>query len=160
MQKQRWKFLRIVALFLFAIASMQTVLVHAHDGAKGIVKERMLLMKSMGRSMKSLSAIAKGKMAFDEEKINVLVEMIKSKSGENFINLFPVGSAGAPSEASPAIWLEWEHFVSLNGVLEKKAQNVITSVSSDDPKGNFNLAFRELGGSCSACHKAFRTKNQ
>ena len=161
-QKQLWKFLRNVALSLlfFAVASTQTVLVHAHDGAKGIVKERMLLMKLMGRSMKSLAAIAKGKAAFDEEKINILVEIIKSESGEKFLNHFPAGSAGAPSEASPAIWYEWERFVSLNRVLEKKAENVIVSLSSDDPKGNFNLAFRELGGSCSACHKAFRAKNQ
>jgi cytochrome c556 len=161
-QKQRCQFLRSVVLCLlfFAVASTQIVSVHAHDGAKGVVKERMLLMKLMGRSMKSLSAIAKGKVAFDEEKINVLVEMIKSESGEKFLNLFPAGSAGAPSEASPAIWHEWERFVSLNGVLKKKAEKVTASLSSDDPEGNFNLAFRELGGSCSACHKAFRSKNQ
>jgi cytochrome c556 len=160
-QKKRWPFLRNIALSLlfFAVSYTQTRSVHAHDGARGIVKERMKSMKVLGRSMKSLAAIAKGKAAFDTENINSLVEMIKSETGEKFLTHFPAGSAGAPSEASPAIWLEWERFVSLKGVLEEKAENLIASLSSDDPKGNFNLVFKELGGSCSACHKVFRTKN-
>jgi hypothetical protein len=54
----------VAALFLMAAPPA-----FAHDGATGIVKERMDAMLTLGSTMKSLLKIVKGRVKFDASKV-------------------------------------------------------------------------------------------
>ena len=56
----------IATLFVFLIAFTGIAL--AHEGAKGVVKERMDLMKGQAKQMKLIGDMAKGKKKFDAAK--------------------------------------------------------------------------------------------
>ena len=74
-----------------------------HAGASGIVKERMQLMKSYGRSMKSINAAIRNQSAESNSIIKTEATKMVKTSGK-LLNLFPIGSGGGVSEASPSIW--------------------------------------------------------
>lgn len=110
-------------LMVLAISSamISAPLVLAHGGAKGIVKERMDLMDDMKGAVKTLSAIYKGKRAYDAEAIRKAALVIRNHSGDAMTKLFPENSIHGPSEAKPLIWQEWERFEKL-----AKRQEVIS----------------------------------
>ena len=68
-----------------------------HAGASGVVKERMQLMKSYGRSMKSINAALRNQSAESNSIIKTEVNKMVKTSGK-LLNLFPIGSGGGVSE--------------------------------------------------------------
>ena len=78
----------------------------AHEGAKGIVKERMDKFKM---SKKMMQTIHKSIQNEDFGTIEKSVTTLYNWSKE-MIKYFPEGSDGAPSEASTDIWLDPEGF--------------------------------------------------
>ena len=77
-------------------------LMQVHMGAKGIVKERMQLMKSYAASMKAINVelrdMASVNYILINEEANKIVE-----SSQTIMGLFPPGSGEGVSEASPRI---------------------------------------------------------
>ncbi|WP_417692430.1 c-type cytochrome [Roseibium sp.] len=90
----------------------------AHGGATGIVKERMDAMGTMGKVMKSLSAMMRGETEYDAEAVRKGAEILQSHSGEALTKQFPEGSIEGPSEAKPEIWSNWEEFSGISEQLE------------------------------------------
>lgn len=81
----------------------------AHNGATGIVGERMMAMMMLSEQIKSLvPAVESGGVT--QVQIDSAAKMILTHSGEAMTNLFPEGSIEPPSEASPAIWERWSQF--------------------------------------------------
>lgn len=102
----------------------------AHEGAKGAVKQRMVLMESIGKAMKSLTRIFKGEVDYDAEAVKTAAVQIQGHGGEQLAKLFPEGSLDGPTEASPKIWQDWSTFSALweqlgaySSALEKAADN-------------------------------------
>ncbi|WP_404384340.1 c-type cytochrome [Caenispirillum salinarum] len=85
----------------------------AHGGATGIVKERMDLMKAMGDSMKTLTAMMQGKAPYDADTVRREAQAIAERGGDDLVTLFPEGTAHDPSEALPAIWNKPDRFKAL-----------------------------------------------
>ena len=81
----------------------------AHEGATGVVKERMDLMKGQQKQMKLIGEMAKGKKKFDAAKAAAAARDL-GKSTKRIPDLFPEGSNGHPSEALDAVWKEWDRF--------------------------------------------------
>ena len=75
----------------------------AHEGASGVVKERMDGMKAIGQQVKIMVPMMKGTLPYDPAKVAQSAEIIERHAGENFTSLFPEGSDGKPSEAHPTI---------------------------------------------------------
>ena len=123
----------------------------AHDGASGIVKERMdkfTISKSQLKQIKA-ALIAKD---FD----------IVANSAANLRdwarimpNYFPEGSGMPPSEASPRIWEEFDSFIATAKNHERAAVNLINAAKAGQEAEAID-AFKALAGTCSACHKKFR----
>jgi cytochrome c556 len=90
--------------FVAALFLMATPPAFAHDGATGIVKERMDAMLTLGSTMKSLLKIVKGRVEFDASKVQELTGQLTKHSGSNLTKLLPNGSLDAPSAAVPEIW--------------------------------------------------------
>lgn len=84
----------------------------AHGGATGIVKQRMDGMKAMGDAVKEISAMFRSG-TYDADLVKSGAEVIKKHAGEALLEVFPEGTDGAPSEAKPAIWTQWDEFAEL-----------------------------------------------
>ena len=103
---------RILVLAAAGIAA-STLAAFAHGGATGIVKERMEAMETMGKVVKSLSAMMRGETKYDAGKIREGAAAIKSHAGSSLTDLFPEGSLPKASEAKSEIWTDWEEFSTL-----------------------------------------------
>lgn len=92
--------------FLLAVSAglLLSVSTFAHKGATGIVKERMDNFKASQMALKQILAASKHN---DFEVIVPLANQIR-----NWAEIMPAkyssGSDGPPSEAAPAIWIDFE----------------------------------------------------
>ena len=146
---------RTAAILIVVASAAGAATVNAHDGATGVVKERMKLMSTLGKSMKTMSAMVRGKVPHDAEKLRQAALSIADHGGPRMTALFPEGSMQAPSEARPEIWQDWKSFSALAD--EVRARALAVAEAGDDQR---KAAFRSLSRTCSGCHKDFRKKKK
>ena len=70
-------------------------------------------MTSLGSAMKALTAMMRGKHAYNAERVKASAKTIAGHGGESLTSLFPEGSLKPPSRANPAIWADWDGFSAL-----------------------------------------------
>ena len=129
----------------------------AHTGAKGIVKERMDVMSSIGANMKTIGEMLKGKTAFDGKRVEAAARAIAGHA-DKFHHLFPEGTTEKPSEALPAIWTDWDRFIELAANMKKTSIVLAETAPSASEAGDIRIAFLLVAGTCKACHADFRLK--
>jgi cytochrome c556 len=146
---------RAAALSLLLAACAGLAL--AHEGATGVVKERMDLMKGQAKQMKLIGDMAKGKKKFDAAKAAAAARDL-GKTTKKIPELFPEGSNKHPSEALDAVWKDWDRFKGDAHDAEEAANALATSLeaSAQDWKG----AFQKMTNACKACHESFRAKEE
>jgi cytochrome c556 len=131
--------------------------INAHSGATGVVKQRMDVMSDMADAMKAMASVVKGKQEFNREIFIQGGELIAGHS--NMLpELFPEGSIQGSSEALPAIWQQWDDFVSLNDGAKANAEKMVKMAQEGSELRPLTKQFIKLGGSCKACHKDYRKK--
>ena len=131
----------------------------AHEGATGVIKQRMDAMKAMATAMKTVGGMMKGEASYDAAKAALSAREIGDHSGIAMIKLFPKGSLHPPSEAKGEIWQDWAKFEQEAhdlGVAAKDFEATVTA-GADVPEP-MRAAFRRLGQSCVSCHERFRQK--
>ena len=129
----------------------------AHSGATGIVKERMDGMGSLAQSMKALVQMERSE-DIDLDKTAEIARQIQAQSGDVMTVRFPAGQQPMVSEASPAIWEDWDRFEQISEELLQVAIKLEASAMSGDV--DLKSAVKELGATCSSCHQDFRIKKQ
>lgn len=132
---------------------------HAHSGAMGIVKERMDVMKAIGKAMKSLGAMAKGEAKLREKRVRSAAKAIADHSAkiEALFPDTPKSRKGHLTEAAPAIWENNEEFLALTEQMAKNAQSLEAAADGLDRKG-LGKFVGKLANDCKACHQKFRIK--
>ena len=123
----------------------------AHEGAKGIVKERMDKFKM---SKKMMQTIHKSIQNEDFSTIEKSAITLYNWSKE-MIKYFPKGSDVPPSEASGDIWLNPEGFKKAVNNFELASLKLINNSKEKDFDKSVD-AFRGLAGTCKGCHQKFR----
>lgn len=123
----------------------------AHKGATGVVKQRMDEMKSLKTAMKQLQTIVKGERPFASSVVIKHAETISTLT-DRMGDRFPKGSNPHPSESLSAIWTNWPDFMRKVSDLKTAADRL----SGAQSRSEFAAAFRDVGGTCSSCHKAYR----
>ena len=144
-----------LAVSVALVATLSAV--QAHKGAKGIVMERMMSMKSMGDGMKSIAAMVTGKAPYDATKTKGIAAEIR-KHATGIPTQFPKGSINGPSEALPTIWKDWDAFKGHAEELAKLADQL--SASADTGKVAALGLFAQMGKTCSGCHQDYRKKKE
>jgi len=129
----------------------------AHEGAMGIVKERMALMKDLAEAMKALAPMIKGEQEWDSRSVRDIARTLSDHAGK-IPEQFPRGSGGHPSEAREEIWTDWNDFTSNAGVLEEAAK--LLSENSESGADGAKPAFAKIVGACKGCHQDFREKKE
>ena len=124
----------------------------AHEGAKGMVNERMNAMKSLKADMKAISDMLRGRAVFKAEEVQWRADRIRAHC-RDFERLFPEDSNDASSEASPRIWSEWSRFL-------RRSQDMTAAAGALMKAGNreaaARMAFGELAQTCRSCHDDYR----
>ena len=124
---------------------------YAHEGAKGIIKERMDKFKMSKSLMKKINkGLQNDNFIIIEKSAQTLLNWSKEMS-----NYFPEGSDTPPSEASSDIWLDPEGFKIAIKNFESASLELITQSKNE----NFDMtvsSFRGLAKTCKGCHQKFR----
>tara|TARA_B100001250_G_scaffold127883_1_gene108849 strand:- start:17 stop:466 length:450 start_codon:yes stop_codon:yes gene_type:complete len=124
---------------------------YAHEGAKGIIKERMDKFKMSKSLMKKINkGLQNDNFIIIEKSAQTLLDWSKQMS-----NYFPEGSDTPPSEASSDIWLDPDGFKIAIKNFELASLELITQSQSE----NFDMtvnSFRNLAQTCKGCHQKFR----
>jgi len=132
-----------------------TASVGAHEGATGVVAERMAAMKETAARMKVLDTALKAgssvtpNMGANAEKI---MTQAHSLSG-----LFPAGSGGGHSDARAEVWTRREAFEKAMQAFAAESEKLVSAARS----GNYaetRRRFREVADQCLGCHEKFRAK--
>ena len=138
-------------ILIITCFSFLTTISFSHDGATGIVKDRMEKFKASKSMMKQINK------SFDKKDFSAIKKNASKlkKWGLEMENYFPEGSDIKPSEANEKIWLEPESF---KMAIQKFTQASIDllKVSDDQDLDNTIAAFRKLADTCKGCHKQFR----
>lgn len=141
-----------VVLVLFA-----PVVVFAHKGATGVVKERMEAMKDVAANMKILGGMMKGEVTFNSTNAQNAAKTIADHAAK-VPELFPEGSIEKPSEALPVIWTDWADFIKSAEDLRRSAENLSGDAAKADAPVDFKDSFIAMGNTCKECHEKFRLK--
>lgn len=127
----------------------------AHSGATGIVKDRMDGMGALSEAMKTLGTMARDGTP-DPALIAEAARVIQANAGPALTDRFPEGSLPEVSEATPAIWEDWDRFAAMSDEMLEKALALETDAT--DPDLDLNAALKDMATTCTACHKDFRVK--
>ena len=151
--------MRVMVRFVIAAVMSAFIFIlpiSAHEGATGVVKERMDLMISIGKTMKALSSMVRPPAQFEQQDLADAAGQLSLKS-ERMLTLFPEGSMTPRSEASAEIWARPAEFAAIAKALDNEARKLI-DVSRNGSREDLAAQFRAIGKTCSDCHKSFRTK--
>ncbi len=141
-------------IFLLPIAVFALIsAAFAHQGATGIVKERMDRFAQSRTDLKSsFTDLKAGQFDAVIAKARTMAEW-----GRDMPSYFPDGSDGAPSEAAAAIWQDKDGFTAAANVFADAADHVIITAQTGDAAAT-GAALKKLGATCGACHRKYRLK--
>lgn len=147
-----------ITLTLSLVIGIASASALAHGGATGVVKERMDAMGAIGDAVKTIGQMLRGKTKYDSARIEGAADVIAAHGGNNLTQLFPEDSITGPSEALPVIWSDWVTFQEQADLLETLALKLSTTTDAD--KTEIGKIFRDVAGTCKACHEKFRLKKE
>lgn len=147
---------RVAAGALALTLGLATVSAVAHQGATGIVKERMDTMSEIARNMKALAAMVKS------DKVDAdAAREIGSRVAEHanlFPSQFPEGSLSELSEARAEIWVDFDDFEAKSEALATAAVNLAETDPDDIDRSALRQALKAMGQTCKSCHESYRVK--
>ena len=121
------------SILIAALSSSIAVSALAHGGATGIVKDRMDAMMAMGKAVKSVAPMMRREIDYDAEAVKSAAKVFAEHSGEAMTQLFPEGSGGGASEATPEVWTKWAEFEHLAAQLGEFAEGL--ALAADNGMG-------------------------
>ena len=139
------------SLFSLLFIIVPVTLALAHSGATGIVKERMDMFKKNQNNLKAIKSYIGSE---DYESIVKLADEIRDwavKMPEHF----PEGSDEKPSEASPAIWTDFDGFKNAAMKNDAAAKHLIAAAKAEDQKAVVD-GFKAVAASCKSCHQSYK----
>ena len=149
--------LKIVVIVLIP-TFLTTSEILAHEGATGVVKERMESMKSVAQSMKRINKALRSNSNVDRAAIKREAAAITRRARE-FPQKFPAGSEGGVSEAKPEVWQNPVDFSAKSMALATAAERLSSAAGTGSLK-ELSAGFSGIGKTCGACHRVYRMKKR
>lgn len=140
-----------------AITALGAFAQEAEDPFADTVEMRHGLMLQMATDLGKIGAMAKGEAPYDAAIAGRAADNIVAIASVLSMDQFPEGSqyqAAADSFALPTIWATPDDFLTKIADLNSAA-GALKLASATDVDG-LKAGMGQLGGACSACHKAYR----
>lgn len=144
----KWK--AIVAATALAGIALGSVV-----AADGTHDSRIGMMKKIGGAAGALGAIAKGDKPYDADIVKASLTTI-AETAKAFPDEFGPQSDKTDAEVNPKVWDNLDDFKAKAAKLSTDAETALAQLPAD--KAGVGGALKTLGGSCSACHQAYRIK--
>jgi len=139
----------ILAAFIMIGFGVQQIA--AHDGATGVVKQRMDSFKASQGHLKAIS-----QLMMMEEFDEIIDRAGKMREwGRMIPDAFPEGSGGGVSDARPEIWENFSDFSAKANDQVTALDRLIVAAEAGDPDA-VEAAFKAVAGTCKACHMQYR----
>lgn len=106
------------------------VVAAAHNGATGLVMERMMGMSAMKTIMADLAPMMQGSVPYDGIAVQEAAIALQGHAGETMTGLFPQDDIPKASFAKPEIWTDWERFASLSEELRLYSQGLAVAAAN------------------------------
>ena len=145
------KQLVILATLLITASATVPRILSAHDGATGIVKERMDNFKATQGHLKAIGKLMRSQ---DYAAIIEHAEQIKAWA-DKMPEYFPEGSGGAPSAAKARIWEDFDGFKAAAQTHATATQGIIDAAQAEDMTA-LTASFRATADTCGGCHKVLK----
>lgn len=145
-------------LLVFAGVVAVIFMAQAHEGAKGVVKQRMDSMSEMGDAVKIIADMVKGKAEYNIDEIRVSTEVLSSHAVK-VTDYFPdteESKKSHVSEALPKIWEDWPEFEAQAQNLERAVSDLEKQAALELDQRALRIVFAKTAKACSACHDDFR----
>ena len=143
------RIIAISALLAAMICSGFTAL--AHEGATGIVKDRMDRFKQSNADIRAVARLAQSAQFDEIAEISQRMNLWANEMAE----YFPLGSDGRPSEAAAEIWTEPEGFAAAITAY-KQATEALMAAAAEENAMDVMRAFQATADSCKSCHRRYR----
>lgn len=135
---------------LIALVFLATSTAAHEDVQNPTVKARMENMGALKQGMGVIGGMAKGAMDFDAEQAQAAIVALLDASGA-IATKFEANETDPKSEALPAVWENWDDFVSKADDLTFALEGMdVTSLDS------LRAGLGNIGAACGACHKQYR----
>jgi cytochrome c556 len=121
------------------------------------VEARNTHMKAQGAAIGVLAGMAQGEVPYDATAASAAAAQLLAVASEDMSAYWPVGSeagAVAESRARPEIWTNMDDFMAKNAALVTAAEAMVAASAVD--LASLQAALPAVGGSCGACHEAYR----
>lgn len=119
--------------------------------------DRSALMKSFGKAVGAMAGIAKGDTPFDAAAVAAGLNAINNSALKfDVAALFPAGSGGGESTASPKIWEDLAGFTAASDKYKADTAAAVASPAAD--LAAFQKQFGAITENCGACHSVYRIK--
>lgn len=141
----------------FAAFSFTAVIAASHDGATGVVKERMDRMSAVAKGTKTIANMLRGRSDYDAEALAAAATSIAESSAQDMIALFEEGTFDPPSEALPVILEKPDEFAQIMSDLNAAATEVAAAAAGGVEA--VGPVFGKLAATCKACHQTYRAAN-
>ena len=152
MKKRLIAFTTMAALTAFGVYAQD-----AEDPFADAVETRHGLMLQMASDLGTLGGMAKGDVAYDKAAASKAAANVAAIASVISMAQFPAGSENgkaADSYALADIWAKQDDFLAKVADLNNAAAAMQTAAATDADAIKASMA--QLGGACSACHKAYR----
>lgn len=148
------------SLLLCVVFTVVGGLALGHDGATGIVKERMDAMKDMGKQSKLVAKMFKGEVEFNQSELIKTADLFVTH-GSKMDEQFPdteMSRTGSKTEALPLIWEERADFTERTERFLEDSEELVRTAGSTDDVTVLRKVFLKTVKNCSTCHKRFRKR--
>ncbi|SJM33697.1 c-type cytochrome [Mesorhizobium delmotii] len=126
----------------------------AHEGAMGVIAERMTVMKEMAQTMKTLGEMLNGRREFDARLARASIAAMHEKCHQAS-EQFTSGTSDHASRAAPAVWEKPDEFKAEMERFDAAVKALLAASEAGDLDA-IRVPFKKVGQACSSCHGAYR----
>ena len=143
------------ALISILIGALVAGAALAHEGATGVIAERMKAMENMGRELKAMIGMVDGEGPLDRAALVRHAEAFHEDC-HRVEAMFPPGSIDHHSFVRSSIWEEPEAFRIEAQRLQDATENLAAMVERSAVAAELRAAVEDVRTSCTSCHDKFR----
>ena len=141
---------------LFAFCALSAAVPAANAGAlEDAVEYRQAVMNVFSWNLGHMGAMVKGEVPFDKAAFARYAGDLSNAASLHVLDGFPDDSVSDDSDAKDEIWLDWEDFEAKYGKM-REATAALDKAANGGDEAAMKAAFKETGGSCKGCHKAYK----